>query len=105
MTSILKQLHFTGTTAVPVFSCRDKIYILQQIIFANNSGSAVQIWVYFTDGGNYDANSLVYTAIIAANTTEILSLNLPFREGLGVLAAKVDTANVVTMTLIGSVIG
>lgn len=105
MLKLLVQKHLTSTDAETILHATREIYITKTFLLVNNSASAVKIWLYYSEQGNYDANSLMFHTSIAANSTEKIDLEVPFRGGtIGIMAAKAETANVITITGFGQVI-
>ena len=93
------------TTAVSIYSPdrRDK-FTLENIIICNTSASPVDYRIFVdNDGTTYDTTTAIaYDVSLAANTTDIIEVNMYMTDPAGNLAVRTSSGNDLTFTVNGS---
>lgn len=102
---ILAQSHLPNTNAVTMLSPpRKQKNLVSHVYIANLTASAVKVRLYANTAGSAvtNTNALFYDKVFAANDVTVYEFKMPLGiEYPGALVAQSNTANAVTVTVMG----
>lgn len=100
----LGQLRPADTNAASVYAPADGVQAkVAQIIICNTTGGAAAYRIFHDDDGStYDqTTALFYDVSLAANTSEVLDMEIEMTASGGNLAVRTDTNDALTFTVYG----
>lgn len=102
---LLAQSRPSGTGAASIFtlSATQAGAQVHQIIVCNTTGSSANYSIFFSLGTTYDqTTALFYATVLAANTTNIINIELSLFRGAGAnLAVQSGTGSAITYSVFG----